>query len=101
MHILKPNIELFRNNNAKWIFEQHSNNPSELFELRSYLTAQLLWQSDADADSIMDDFLDGYYDDNVYFNNPIDFMQNANHPAIWDMKIVLGTSKCNHRCQIH
>ena len=62
IHTLKPNIELFRDNNAKWVFEQHSNNPSELFELRSYLTAQLLWQPDAEPDAIMDDFLNGYYE---------------------------------------
>lgn len=37
-------------------------------------------------------FLGGYYDDNVYFNNPVDFMPDANNPALWDMKIVLGTS---------
>lgn len=62
IHTLKPNIDLFRKNNAKWVFEQHSNNPSELFELRSYLTAQLLWQPDTDADTIMNDFLNGYYE---------------------------------------
>jgi hypothetical protein len=60
---LQPNIQLFRDNNAKWIFEQHSNNPSELFELRSYLTAKLLWNPDVDADSIMNDFLTNYYQD--------------------------------------
>ena len=58
---LQPNIELFVNNNAKWIFEQHSHQPSELFELRSYLTAKLLWNPNADANAIMDEFLDGYY----------------------------------------
>lgn len=63
IHTLKPNIELFRANNAKWVFEQHSNNPSELFELRSYLTAQLLWQPDVDADAILNDFLKGYYEE--------------------------------------
>ncbi|MEZ5010994.1 MAG: DUF4838 domain-containing protein [Bacteroidales bacterium] len=47
-HTLAPNIRFFRDNNAKWIFEQHSNNPSELFELRSYLTARLLWNPDLD-----------------------------------------------------
>ena len=62
IHTLQPNIDLFVNNNAKWIFEQHSRQPSELFELRSYLTAQLLWQPDVDATAIMDDFLDGYYE---------------------------------------
>ncbi len=38
-------------------------------------------------------FLDGHYDDNVYFNNPMDFIPNANHSDIWDMKIILGTSE--------
>lgn len=60
---LQPNIQLFVENNAKWIFEQHSNNPSELFELRSYLTAQLLWDPSLDADLIIDDFLEGYYEE--------------------------------------
>ena len=67
LHTIKPNIELFKANNAKWIFEQHSNQPSELFELRSYLTAQLLWNPEADADAIMDDFLEGYYEDAAPF----------------------------------
>lgn len=38
-------------------------------------------------------FLDGYYDDNVYFNNPVDFLQGLNHPDLWKMKIILGTSE--------
>lgn len=38
-------------------------------------------------------FLDGYYDDNVYFNNPVDFLPGLNHPDIWKMKIILGTSE--------
>lgn len=67
LQTLKPNIELFRDNSAKWIFEQHSNQPSELFELRSYLTAQLLWQPDADAEEIMNDFLTGYYEEAAPF----------------------------------
>ena len=60
---LQPNIQLFRDNNAKWIFEQHSGNPSELFELRSYLTAKLLWNPEVNVDSIMNDFLNNYYQD--------------------------------------
>jgi esterase/lipase superfamily enzyme len=35
-------------------------------------------------------FLDGHYDDNVYFNNPVDFVQNHDHPDLWNLKIVLG-----------
>ncbi len=38
-------------------------------------------------------FLNGYYDDNVYFNNPVDFLPGLNHPDLWRMKIVLGTSE--------
>ena len=64
---LHPNIELFVQNNAKWIFEQHSNQPSELFELRSYLTAQLLWDPTANPANIMDDFLAGYYQEAAPF----------------------------------
>lgn len=38
-------------------------------------------------------FLDGYYDENVYFNNPIDYVPDLKHPDLWKMKIVLGTSE--------
>jgi len=35
-------------------------------------------------------FMDGYYDDNVYFNNPVDYIGDNNNPELWNMKIVLG-----------
>ena len=38
-------------------------------------------------------FLDGYYDDNVYFNNPMDYLPGLNHGDLWQMKIILGTSE--------
>ncbi len=38
-------------------------------------------------------FLDGYYDDNVYFNNPVDYIKDLNHPDLWNMGIILGTSE--------
>lgn len=38
-------------------------------------------------------FMDGYYDDNVYFNNPVDYLPNNNHPDLWNMKIVLGVGE--------
>ena len=43
------------------MFEQHSNNPSELFELRSYITAKLLWNPDQDFDALLKEFTEGYY----------------------------------------
>ena len=64
---LQPNIQFFRENNARWIFEQHSYNPSELFELRSYLTAKLLWNPDLDVDETITDFTNGYYEEGGIF----------------------------------
>lgn len=61
LHTLQPNIQLFRDNNAQWVFEQHSNNPSELFELRAYVTAKLLWDPNADFGQLISEFTDGYY----------------------------------------
>ena len=40
------------------------------------------------------DQLDGYYDDNVYFNNPVDFVPDMDNPDLFNMRIVLGT--CEH-----
>lgn len=37
-------------------------------------------------------FTDGYYDDNVYFNNPVDFIPNDQAPDLWRMGIILGTA---------
>jgi len=74
---LQPNIQFFRDNHAKWIFEQHSHNPSELFELRSYLTAKLLWNPDLDADEIINEFVHGYYEEaGLYVKKYIDLVHD-------------------------
>jgi len=36
--------------------------------------------------------LDGFYNDDVYFNNPVDYLPNNINPELWELKIVLGTS---------
>lgn len=38
-------------------------------------------------------FMDGYYDENVYFNNPIDYIGGNDHPDLWNMNIVLGAGE--------
>ncbi|MEM7108645.1 MAG: alpha/beta fold hydrolase [Bacteroidota bacterium] len=38
-------------------------------------------------------FMEGYYDDNVYFNNPVDYLPDSNHPDLWQMNIVLGAGE--------
>ncbi len=37
------------------------------------------------------DQVDGYYDDQVYFNNPMDFLPQAQNDFFYDMFVVLGT----------
>ncbi len=37
-------------------------------------------------------FFDGYYNDNIYFNNPVDYMPGVESWKYNHMKIVLGTS---------
>ena len=37
--------------------------------------------------------VDGHYDDHVYFNNPVDFLPDANHPDLWNLHIVLGVGE--------
>ena len=38
-------------------------------------------------------FVDGYYDDNVYYNNPADYIPGDSDPELWQMGIVLGTGE--------
>lgn len=72
LHTLQPNLQFFRDNNAKWVFEQHSSNPSELFELRSYITAKLLWNPGANFQELITEFTDGYYEEaGIYVRNYI------------------------------
>ena len=37
-------------------------------------------------------FMDGYYDDNVFYNNPVDYLPGSNQWELWQMSIILGTS---------
>jgi esterase/lipase superfamily enzyme len=36
--------------------------------------------------------LDGFYNEDVYYNNPVDFLVNDGNQDLWNIKIVLGTS---------
>jgi esterase/lipase superfamily enzyme len=38
-------------------------------------------------------FTEGYYDDTIFFNNPVDYIPGDNNPNLWKMGIVLGTSE--------
>lgn len=37
--------------------------------------------------------LDGFYNDDVYYNNPVDYLPSATNGDLWNMRIVLGTAE--------
>lgn len=39
------------------------------------------------------DYTDGYYDDQIYFNNPVDFLPGDQRAALWNLRIILGTTQ--------
>ncbi len=60
--VLQPNVQFFRDHNVKGLFEQGGNDRvAEFAPLRSYLLAKLMWNPDADVETIMDEFLRLYY----------------------------------------
>ncbi|RLD75005.1 MAG: hypothetical protein DRJ07_18855, partial [Bacteroidetes bacterium] len=61
--VLQPNIKTFIDNNSIGIMEQaaYQSRGGEFAELRSYLISKLLWNSEADVDEIINDFMYGYY----------------------------------------
>lgn len=62
LHVLKPNIEFFIKNHAYQHFQQaNSDYGHEFAELKTYLISKLLWNIDIDKDSIINEFLEGYY----------------------------------------
>jgi hypothetical protein len=62
LRVLQPNIRLFVKNNIRMMFQQGCGaNVGEFGELRTYLIAKLLWNPDRNVDSVMNDFLNGYY----------------------------------------
>jgi hypothetical protein len=62
LRVLQPNIQYFVKNNVRMMFQQGCGaNVGEFGELRTYLIAKLLWNPDCNIDSVMNDFLYGYY----------------------------------------
>ncbi len=62
LHVLQPNIRFFVKNGVTSMFEQGNREVGgEFAELRAYLISKLLWNPDENVDSLMNDFLHGYY----------------------------------------
>ena len=64
LHVLQPNIQFFADNGITAVFEQGlPETYGEFAELRIYLIAKLLWNPWINVDSVMNDFLNGFYGD--------------------------------------
>ena len=62
LHVLKPNIQFFAKHGVNAMFEQGNREVGgEFAELRAYLISKLLWDPEANVDTLMNDFLRGYY----------------------------------------
>jgi hypothetical protein len=62
LHTLQKNIQFFTKNNVNAHFQQtNASRGHEFSELKAYLIARLLWNPTINVDSVMTDFLNGYY----------------------------------------
>jgi hypothetical protein len=62
LHVLQPNLQFFAENGVSAMFEQGNREVGgEFAELRAYLISKLLWNPNENVDSLMTDFLRGYY----------------------------------------
>jgi hypothetical protein len=62
LHVLQPNIQFFVENGVTALFEQGNREVGgEFAALRAYLISKLLWDPYANVDTLMNDFLNGYY----------------------------------------
>ena len=81
--VLQSNIKTFRDNHAIGIMEQaaYQSRGGELAELRAYLLAKLLWDPECDTESVINDFMYGYYGrSGKYIREYFDLLQNQVTP---------------------
>lgn len=62
LQVLQPNLQFFAENGVNAMFEQGNREVGgEFAALRSYLISKLMWDPYLNIDSVMNDFLYGYY----------------------------------------
>jgi len=61
---LKPNLQFFRDNGVKGVFEQgmyQEGESGEFGDLRAYVLAKLMWNPEEDLESLIDNFMSAFY----------------------------------------
>lgn len=62
LHVLQPNIQFFARHHVNAMFEQGNREVGgEFAALRAYLISKLLWNPNENVDTLMNDFLQGFY----------------------------------------
>lgn len=62
IHTFSENFKFYKKSKIKGLFVQgYADVPGDLSELRQYILAKLLWDSETDVDKTTDDFLKGFY----------------------------------------
>ena len=79
LHVLQPNLQFFAEHGVNAMFEQGNREVGgEFAALRAYMISKLLWNPNENADSVMNDFLKGYYGKAApYIRQYIDDMRAA------------------------
>ena len=73
------NLKFFKSSNVSGLFLQGSADvPSDFYELKQYILAKLLWDSNSNVDFHIQDFLRGYYGKAApYISNYISKLEEA------------------------
>ena len=63
LQVIGPNLRYFAANNVIGVFEEgdYGSTVGEFLRMRAWVMAHLLWNPQADADALTDEFLQGYY----------------------------------------
>lgn len=81
--VLQPNIQTFQHNKAIGIMEQgaYQDRGGEFSELKAYIIAKLLWDPYCDVESVIDDFMAGFYGRaGTFIREYFDLLQNQITP---------------------
>ena len=80
LRVLKANIQFYVKNGVKGVMAQgNASSPGgEFNEFRTWLLAELLWNPEADAEKLLNEFLQGYYGDAAsYIRQYIDMIHDS------------------------
>ena len=81
LHVLQSNLKYFHDHGVRLMFEQGTgpNNVTSWMELRQYMLAKLLWNVNADSDSLLHDFCNHHY---AYAAQPVEELYREMHRSL-------------------